>query len=89
MVMYKIEILKKALKDRDKVKNLPALKKNVDRILAILGENPFQSPPPFEILSGDLKGLFSRRINRQHRLVYQVREQDKSVVIMSMWTHYE
>ena len=55
----------------------------------MLRENPFQTPPSYEKLVGDLRGLYSRRINRQHRLVYEVLEGQKTVKIVSMWTHYE
>ena len=51
--------------------------------------NPFQNPPPYETLVGDMKGLYSRRVNRQHRLVYKVMEEEKTIVIISMWSHYE
>ena len=56
--------------------------------MAILAENPFQVPPPYEKLVGDLAGLYSRRINIQHRLVYQVYEVEKVVKVVRMWTHY-
>jgi len=60
-----------------------------ERLLAILAQNPYQSPPPFEKLVGDLAGAYSRRINLQHRLVYQVLDKIKTVKIIRMWTHYE
>lgn len=84
---YKILIMKSAQKDKEKIKSIPALKRNVDNLLNILRKNPFQNPPPYEKLSGNFKELYSRRINRQHRLVYKV--VDKTVIIVSMWTHYE
>ena len=65
------------------------LKKNALRLLEILEQNPFQSPPRYEKLLGDLSGAYSRRINIQHRLVYQVLEEDKVVKVLRMWTHYE
>lgn len=65
------------------------LENKAKRILNIIQENPFQMPPPYEKLVGDLAGAYSRRINRQHRIVYQVREETKEVFILSMWTHYE
>ncbi len=65
------------------------LRKKAEHILDILKEYPFQSPPPFEKLVGDLSGAYSRRINIQHRLVYQVLEDIKTVKIIRMWTHYE
>ena len=58
-------------------------------LLGILRENPWQNPPPYEKLKGDLAGMYSRRINVQHRLVYQVFEKEKTVRILAMWTHYE
>ena len=86
---YKITISKDAEKDKEKIKQFPALKDNVDGIIKILEENPFKNPPRYEKLVGGLKGLYSRRINKQHRLVYKVFEKEKSVKIISMWTHYE
>ncbi|MEY3883999.1 MAG: hypothetical protein RLZZ379_1277, partial [Pseudomonadota bacterium] len=58
-------------------------------LLAIVAENPFQNPPPYEKLIGDLLGAYSRRINIQHRLVYQVLEAEKIVKVLRLWTHYE
>ena len=86
---YKIVILKSAEKDKEKIKQFPALKNNVDNIIKILEENPFKNPPRYEKLVGGLRGLYSRRINKQHRLVYNVFENEKIVKIVSMWTHYE
>lgn len=86
---YKIKILKSAQKDKEKIKTISALKKNVDNLLNVLRVNPFQNPPPYESLRGNFKGLYSRRINAQHRLVYRVDEAEKVVIIVSMWTHYE
>lgn len=65
------------------------LRPKAEKLLDILRENPFQTPPPFERLLGDLEGAYSRRINIQHRLVYQVLENLKTVKIIRMWTHYE
>ena len=65
------------------------LKKNAQALLDVIKENPFQSPPPYEKLVGDLKGALSRRINIQHRLVYQVYKEEKAVKVLCMWTHYE
>ena len=59
------------------------------RLLDILAKNPFQNPPPYEKLAGDLAGAFSRRINIQHRLVYQVYAKQRTVKVIRMWTHYE
>ncbi len=72
-------------------KNLSSagLKDKALALLAILETNPFQNPPPYERLVGDLAGCCSRRINIQHRLVYQVLEQEKTVKVLRMWSHYE
>ena len=64
------------------------LRIRAERLLEILRKNPFQTPPRFERLVGDLKGAYSRRINIQHRLVYQVLEKDRVVKVLRMWTHY-
>ncbi len=79
---------KQAKKD---AKNLVAagLKPKAQALLDLLAGNPFQSPPPYEKLVGDLAGAYSRRINIQHRLVYQVLEGEKTVKVLRMWTHYE
>jgi Txe/YoeB family toxin of toxin-antitoxin system len=79
---------KQAKKD---AKNLASsnLKDKAEELLAILAENPFQNPPPYEKLVGDLEGAYSRRINIQHRLVYEVIESEKIVKVIRMWTHYE
>ncbi len=86
---YKIVMLKSAEKDKEKIKSIPALKSNTDKLLEVIKINPFQNPPPYEKLLGNLNGLYSRRINRQHRLVYRVVEEEKTVIIISMWSHYE
>ena len=65
------------------------LRSNVERLLDVLREDPYRSPPPFENLVGDLAGACSRRINIQHRLVYQVLERERVVKVLRMWTHYE
>lgn len=65
------------------------MRPKVGKLLDLLAEDPFGSPPPFEKLVGDLNGAYSRRINIQHRLVYQVLEQDRLVKIIRMWSHYE
>lgn len=85
---YRIVIIKSAQKDKGKIKSVPALKRNVEKLLEILKKNPYQNPPSYEKLIG-LPNMYSRRINRQHRLVYQVFEEEKTVKIISMWTHYE
>ena len=66
-----------------------ALKPKAQELLDILAEDPFRTPPPFEKLVGDLQGAYSRRINIQHRLVYQVLEAERVVKVLRMWTHYE
>lgn len=86
--MYKILYRKQAVKDLEKIKqkNLDIKVKN---LINILKENPYQNPPPYEKLVGDLKGAYSRRINSQYRLIYQVKETENIVRILRMWTHYE
>jgi len=79
---------KQAQKDAKKLKSAH-LKSKALTLLAVLEENPYQNPPPYEKLMGDLTGACSRRINIQHRIVYQVLEQEKIVKILRMWTHYE
>ena len=86
---YRIVIMKSALKDKDKIKESPTLRENTEKLIEIIKENPFQNPPPYEKLSGSLKDLYSRRINRQQRLVYRVLEEEKTIIIVSMWSHYE
>lgn len=65
------------------------LRSKAEALLAILASNPFENPPPYEKLVGDLQGLYSRRINIQHRLVYQVVKNARTVKVLRMWTHYE
>lgn len=89
MVTYKILITKAALKDKEKIKGNKALESKVKNLIELISKNPYESQPSFEKLKGDLDGLISRRINIQHRLVYQVYEEEKVVKIISMWTHYE
>ena len=86
---YEVYILKKASKDKENIKQFPALKKNVDKLINLIKKNPFQTPPPYEILIGDLKGYYSRRINKQYRLVYEVIEEKKRINIISMWKYYK
>lgn len=86
--MYQIVYTRAAVKDIPKLK-AAKLDVKAKKLIAILGENPFQNPPPYEKLTGDLKTAYSRRINLQHRLVYQVFEEEKTVKILSMWSHYE
>ena len=77
-----------AQKDAKRV-SAAVLKPKVESLLAILARNPFQTPPPYEKLVGDLRGAYSRRINIQHRLVYQVLKKQRIVKVLRMWTHYE
>lgn len=79
---------RQAQKDAKKIASA-GLKEKVQSLLAILTKNPFTNPPPYEKLVGDLAGAYSRRINIQHRLVYQVFEAEHTVKIIRMWTHYE
>lgn len=88
MVVYKIVYTKKVIKDIPKIKSIGATDK-VKRLIEVIKENPFQNPPPYEKLVGDLQGAYSRRINIQHRLIYQVLEKEKTVKIISIWSHYE
>lgn len=86
--MWTIKYSKYAVKDAPKIEKCN-LKRTVQNLIAILKNNPFQNPPPYEKLLGDLSGKYSRRINIQHRLVYEVFEKEKTVRILRMWTHYE
>jgi toxin YoeB len=86
--MWKVVYSRQAAKDAVKNKE-SGLKEKTLSLLEISKENPFQSPPPYEKLLGDLAGAYSRRINIQHRLVYQVFEKQKIVRVLRMWTHYE
>lgn len=85
---WQIVYAKQALKDAMKL-STSGLKQKAQALLAILEKNPFQNPPPFEKLVGDLAGAYSRRINIHHRLVYEVHAQEKVVRVLRMWTHYE
>ena len=88
MVTWNLLYSKYALKDAKKL-SAAGLKEKTQVLLEILERDPFQNPPPYEKLVGDLKGAHSRRINIQHRLVYEVFRKDKCVRILRMWTHYE
>ena len=88
MVNWKLVYTKQAQKDAKKIA-ATNLKDKVTELLAIIQVNPFQNPPPYEKLVGDLAGAYSRRINIQHRLVYQVIESEQTLKIIRMWTHYE
>lgn len=86
--MWVIKYSKQAVKDGKKIEQ-SNLKQNVIQLIEILKTNPFQNPPSYEKLVGDLAGKFSRRINIQHRLVYEVFEPEHIVRVLRMWTHYE
>jgi len=88
MVKWKILYTRQAQRDARKLA-ASGLKEKAEPLLDILSKDPFKSPPPYEKLVGDLSGAFSRRINFQHRLVYQVLEDIQTVKIIRMWTHYE
>jgi toxin YoeB len=88
MVSWQLVFTKQAQKDAKKIAH-SGLKPQAERLLEIIKENPFKNPPPYERLVGDLSGAYSRRINIQHRLVYQVMEDIKTVKVIRMWTHYE
>lgn len=88
MVKWKVVFTKQALKDAKKI-NAAGLKQRAEKILSILEKNPLQNPPPYEKLVGDLTGAYSRRINIQHRIVYQIYEELKTVKVIRMYTHYE
>jgi toxin YoeB len=79
---------KDAQKDARKLSSA-GLRKKAATLLAVLEKNPYQNPPPFEKLVGDLSGAYSRRINIQHRIVYQILEKEHAVKVLRMWTHYE
>jgi len=87
-VSWKIFYTRHALKDAIKISQ-SNLKERTQELLSILEQDPFQNPPPFEKLVGDLEGAYSRRINIQHRLVYQVLYEEKIIKVLRMWTHYE
>lgn len=86
--MYKIVYTKRSVKDIEKLRSAK-LDKKTKSLIELIRENPFKTPPPYEKLQGDLSGAYSRRINIKHRFVYEVLEEEKTVKILSMWTHYE
>jgi len=86
--MWKIVYTKQALKDAKKL-SASGLREKAEKLLKILRVNPYQTPPPFEKLIGDLAGAYSRRINIHHRIVYQVIDNEKIVKVIRLWTHYE
>jgi Txe/YoeB family toxin of toxin-antitoxin system len=88
MVKWRVVFTKQARKDAKKL-SAAGLRSKAETLLEILQKNPYQTHPPYEKLIGDLKGAFSRRINIQHRLVYQIIDDEKAVKVIRMWTHYE
>jgi len=87
MVGYKVTYSKQALKDAKKLSSA-SLDKKAKELIELIKNNPFQKPPPYEKLVGNLSGSFSRRINIKHRIVYEVIEDEKLIRISRMWTHY-
>lgn len=88
MVSWTVVYAKQAVKDAKKLA-ASGLKSKAQELLAILEKDPLQNPPPFEKLVGDLTGAYSRRINIQHRIVYEIYVKEKTVRVLRMWTHYE
>jgi Txe/YoeB family toxin of toxin-antitoxin system len=87
-VSYHLVFTKQAQKDAKKLAST-GLKSKAELLLDILADDPFQNPPPYEKLIGDLAGAYSRRINIQHRLVYQALKTERVVKVLRLWTHYE
>jgi Txe/YoeB family toxin of toxin-antitoxin system len=87
-VNWRVVYTKQAQKDAKKLAS-SGLKPKAQELLAILSEDPFRRPPPFEKLVGDLAGAYSRRINIRHRLVYQILEEERIVKVLRLWSHYE
>ena len=85
---WQLVFTKHAQKDAQRLA-AAGLKEKAQLLLTVISENPFQNPPPYEKLIGDLSGAYSRRINIQHRLVYQVLDEQKVVKVLRMWSHYE
>ena len=88
LVSWQLVFTKQAQKDAKKISQ-SGLKSQASRLLDILREDPYQNPPPYEKLLADLSGAYSRRINLQHRLIYQILNDIHTVKIIRMWTHYE
>jgi len=88
VVSWEIVYARQAMKDAKKLA-ASGLKQKAQELLAVLADDPFRNPPPFEKLVGDLAGAYSRRINIQHRIVYEVFTKEKTVRVLRMWTHYE
>ncbi|HEY8047987.1 MAG TPA: Txe/YoeB family addiction module toxin, partial [Ramlibacter sp.] len=88
VVKWQVVFARHALKDARKLA-AAGLKANAQHLLDVLARDPFQNPPPYEKLVGDLAGTYSRRINIQHRIVYEVFRKERTVRVLRMWTHYE
>jgi toxin YoeB len=88
LVTWRLVYTKQAIKDAKKLK-AAGLKDKAQALLELLARDPYENPPPYEKLVGDLKGACSRRITIQHRLVYQVMQSEKTVKVLRLWTHYE
>ena len=88
MVSWRVVFTKQAQKDAKKL-SASGLRDKAEQLLLVLKNNPFQTPPPYEKLVGDLNGAYSRRINIQHRLVYQVLEEEQTAKVLRLWTHYD
>lgn len=86
--MWRVVFTKQARKDANKISE-SSLRSKAEKLIDILRKNPYQAPSPFEKLIGDLTGAYSRRINIQHRLVYQIVDDEKVVKVIRMWTYYE
>jgi len=87
-VKWQVVFAKHALKDAKKL-SAAWLREKAQALLDVLAQDPFQNPPPYEKLVGDLEGAYSRRINIQHRIVYEVFKKERIVRVLRMWTHYE
>ena len=88
MVKWRVVFTKQARKDAKKL-SVAGLWSKAETLLDILKKNPYQTPPPYEKLMGDLQGAYSRRINIKHRLIYQILDHEKAVKVIRMWIHYE
>ena len=88
MVSWEVVYAKQALKDAKKLA-ASGLKPKAQKLLALLANDPYQNPSPFEKLVGDFAGIYSRRINIQHRIVYEIFTEERAVRVLRMWTHYE
>lgn len=86
--MWIVKFTSNAEKDKKLLKQ-SGLDSSAKKILNVLMQDPYKNPPSYEKLIGDLKGYYSRRINRQHRVVYRIIKEEKTVIVHSMWTHYE